>query len=284
MTDISPRNVDPAVVRGFGEEWQHFDQIEMSDQERQALFNSYFAIFPWEALPPDAVGFDAGCGSGRWAVLVAPRVGHLHCVDPSAALDVAARALKGQNNCSFHRAIVDEMPFDDGSMDFGYSLGVLHHVPDTAQALGACVRKLKPGAPFLVYLYYAFDNQPRWFRLIWKTSEVGRYLISRLPKFPRLMCSQLLATFLYWPLARFALILERLGAPTKSLPLSAYRHRSFYAMRTDALDRFGTVLERRFSRAEIHKMMTAAGLEDVKFSPDVPYWCAVGRRKREAES
>ena len=48
------------------------------------------------------------------------------------------------------------MPLPDGALDFGYSLGVLHHIPDTQSALRACVRKLKAGAPFLLYLpHYA---------------------------------------------------------------------------------------------------------------------------------
>ena len=49
-------------------------------------------------------------------------------------------------------------------MDFGYSLGVLHHLEDTQAGMAACVRKLKPGAPFLVYIYYALENRPIWFR------------------------------------------------------------------------------------------------------------------------
>ncbi|MCY7329778.1 MAG: class I SAM-dependent methyltransferase, partial [Saprospiraceae bacterium] len=64
----------------------------------------------------------------------------------------------------------------DGAMDFGYSLGVLHHIPDTRAALAACVRKLKPGAPFLLYLYYAFDNRPWWFKALWRLSDVVRRL------------------------------------------------------------------------------------------------------------
>jgi hypothetical protein len=47
-------------------------------------------------------------------------------------------------------------------------------------------------------------------------------------------------------------------------------------MRTDALDRFGTGLEQRFTRAQITAMMTAAGLSEIRFSDAVPYWCAVG--------
>jgi hypothetical protein len=73
-------NVDRATVRDFGREWRRFDQSGVAAEETARLFGEYFAAFPWESLPRDAVGFDAGCGSGRWAALVAPRVGHLHAV------------------------------------------------------------------------------------------------------------------------------------------------------------------------------------------------------------
>ena len=55
-------------------------------------------------------------------------------------------------------------------------------------------------------------------------------------------------------------------------------------MRTDALDRFGTRLEHRFTRKEIEAMMKAAGLEDVRFREDEPYWVACGRKPAKASS
>ena len=272
-------NVDTAVVRSFGREWEHFDQSGLADAERRAMFDAYFAVFPWGKLPASAVGFDLGCGTGRWALLVAPRVEHLHCIEPSSAIEIARRNLDNVPNCSFHQSTVDDIPLADGTMDFGYSLGVLHHVPDTQQGIASCVRKLKRGAPFLVYLYYAFDNQPSWFRLLWKLSEGLRAVVSRLPHSLKMGPSQLMAAAVYWPMARTALILEKLGASVHSFPLSAYRHRSFYSMRTDALDRFGTSLERRFTQTQIKAMMEDAGLENILFSPSVPFWCAVGYRK-----
>ena len=48
--------------------------------------------------------------------------------------------------------------------------------------------------------------------------------------------------------------------------------------RTDALDRFGTRLEKRFTRAEVALMMQSAGLSEIRFSDAPPYWCAVGFR------
>jgi hypothetical protein len=62
-------------------------------------------------------------------------------------------------------------------------------------------------------------------------------------------------------------------------PLSIYRDRSFYVMRNDALDRFRTPLERRFTRQEIAGMLLAAGLRDIRFRESAPYWCAVGTRQ-----
>ena len=50
-------------------------------------------------------------------------------------------------------------------------------------------------------------------------------------------------------------------------------------MRTDALDRFGTKLEKRFTKAKIRQMMEHAGLEKIVFSDYAPYWCAVGYKK-----
>lgn len=272
-------NKHQATVDGFGDEWVRFDQTGMSDEDSKQLFESYFSIFPWHALPGNAVGFDLGCGSGRWAKLVAPHVGKLHCIDPSVAIDVARRNLHSQDNCEFHSVGVDDIPFPDQSMDFGYSLGVLHHIPDTKSALAACVSKLKPGAPFLVYLYYAFDNRPSWFRGLWKVSELIRGIVSHLPHLLRYGVSQLIAALIYWPLSRFAKLAEVLGFDVKHFPLAPYRHWGFYVMRTDALDRFGTQLEQRFSRFEIQQMMESAGLERVVFSEKNPFWCAVGYAK-----
>jgi len=269
-------NIDPAVVRGFGEEWSRFDQTDLDPVDARELFEQYFSLFPWSDIGEDAEGFDLGCGSGRWARFVAPRVGRLHCADPSDALAVARRNLAAFSNVEFHHVGVEDLPFTDGSMDFGYSLGVLHHVPDTARGLTQAVRCLAPGAPFLLYLYYAFDNRPPWFRAVWRTSEAIRLVVSRLPRRVRQVVSDLLAIGIYYPLARVAAAGEALTLNVSNWPLSAYRHRSFYVMRTDALDRFGTRLEQRFTREQIRGMMAAAGLTKIRFRDDAPFWCAIG--------
>lgn len=274
----SPRaNVDAATVASFGDEWSRYDQSSLDDAEQRRIFDRYFKIFPWNRLPPGAEGFDMGCGSGRWARLVQPKVGRLNCIDASdEALAVARRNLADCANIAFIHSSVDGRPVPESSQDFGYSLGVLHHIPDTTTAMASCASLLKPGAPFLIYLYYRFDNRPAWFRLVWKASELARAAISAMPNGMKHFLTDMIALTIYWPLARLAWCGERLGFDVRNLPLYGYRDYGLYTMRTDARDRFGTPLEQRFTREEIRAMMSAAGLVDIVVSDDEPYWCAVG--------
>jgi hypothetical protein len=62
------------------------------------------------------------------------------------------------------------------------------------------------------------------------------------------------------------------------IPLSYYGNKSFNVIRNDALDRFGTPLEQRFSKVQIESMMQKAGLTDIKFSNNQPYWHVIGRK------
>jgi ubiquinone/menaquinone biosynthesis C-methylase UbiE len=274
-------NLDRKVVEGFGDEWSRFDQSALTAGELQEMFDNYFNIFPWEKLPPDAVGFDLGCGSGRWAKIAAPRVGKLHLIDPSPdALAIARRNMQGVENCEFHQAGVENIPLPDCSCDFGYSVGVLHHIPDTEKGLRACVAKLKKGSPFLLYLYYRFDNRPFWFWAIWKISDILRLFVCRLPRVPRYAISQMFAVLIYFPLARASRFLEARGVNVGEIPLSQYRNSSFYVMRNESLDRFGTRLEKRFTKEEMREMMERAGLENIIFSR-TSFWTAVGYAGRD---
>lgn len=273
---MKSENIDLRTVDSFGDEWTRFDQSEMSEEEAEKIFNDYFSIFPWESLSNEAVGFDMGCGSGRWARLVAPRVGRLHCIDPSDAIEVARKKLAGLKNVEFHRASLHAPIISHNSQDFGYCLGVLHHVPNTASAIRSCVALLRSGAPLLLYLYYAFDNRPAWFRVTWRISDGVRRVVSHLPAGLKNAATDFIAATVCWPLARLSRALESLGFDVHGIPLSYYRKHSFYTMRTDTRDRFGTPLEKRFRRIEIETMMREAGLNEIRFSPGPPYWCAVG--------
>ncbi len=278
-------NIDSATVSSFGDEWSRFCQDQLTPEELEERFNEYFYIFPWDQITSEAEGFDMGCGTGRWDAFVARKVKLLHCIDASQeALNVAQRRLHRVNNIRFHNVPSSVNVLSPSSQDFGFSLGVLHHIPNTLEAIKDCVQLLKPNAPFLAYIYYDFENRPFWFSLIWKISNYIRRIVFRLPPSIKSLVCDLLAIFIYYPLTRLSLALDWFGCNVESIPLSYYRNYSFYTMRTDARDRFGTPLEQRFSKAKIKSMFIEAGLESIVFSQNEPFWCVLGYKKNSDQS
>ena len=272
-------NNDNKVINDFGLEWGKYQQNNTNTNFKK-IFDEYFSIFPKDILNNKSVGFDAGCGSGRWAKFIAPKVKTLYCIDPSQkALNVAKKNLAEFNNCIFEYAKIDDSLIEKGSQDFGYSLGVLHHITNTKKALKSCTSKLKKNAPFLLYLYYKFDNKPLWYVYLWKTSDIFRLFISKLPFKVKLFVTEVLAFIVYFPLARISYLIEKIGFDVENIPLSYYRKKSFYVMRTDSLDKFGTRLEQRFTRKEIKTMMGDADLHNIKFSESPPFWVAIGFKR-----
>ena len=276
VSDSKKENVDWNVVNDFGTEWEEF-QFDSYDLDiLKETWDQYFNIFPWEDISQDSEGFDMGCGSGRWAQFVIPKVGRLNCIDPSSAIYVAESNLKKYDNAFFYKETVDACSLENESQDFGYSLGVLHHIPDTQKAIKDCAIKLKKGAPFLLYLYYDFEDKPALFKLIWKLTDLIRLkVISKLPpRIKKTICS-IIAITIYYPLAKFSRILEILGLNVENIPLSDYRNKSFYIMSNDALDRFGTKLEQRFSKKDITNMLKNSGFHKITFSNKTPYWTCI---------
>ena len=279
MSINNDKNIDKQLVNDFGNEWNKYRQNN-NNFDLDKAFQQYFHIFPSEYLSDQKIGFDAGCGSGRWAKYIAPKVKKLYCIEPSKkAINVAKNNLKNFKNCTFECCSINSSNVENNSMDFGYCLGVLHHIPDTEKALLSCTNKLKKGSPFLLYIYYNFDNKPNWFKLIWEITNLFRKVISKLPFNLKLLSSKLIAIFIYLPLAKLSQLLELFGINVTNIPLSYYRNKSFYFMNTDALDRFGTRLEKRFSKKEIVTLMKKCNLHSIEFSKSTPFYVAIGYKE-----
>ena len=269
------------IINDFGNEWEKFNQIELNKTELKKIFEDYFSILPKKVLNKKVKVIDVGCGTGRWGQLIAPLCEKLSLLDGSQkSLNVAKKTLKQFNNTNFILSDVTKIPIKDNKYDFAYSLGVLHHVPDVDKALQEINRILKPGSPFLIYLYYSFDNAPYWYRLIWNVSNLFRKIICNLPKKIKMIVCEIIALFIYLPLARTSLFLEKIKVDMSYMPLSYYKDKSFYTMRTDSLDRFGTTYEKRYSKVEIEKLLLSHGFNSVKFSDKKPYWCAIAYKNK----
>lgn len=271
-------NIDTAVVNAFGEEWLKFQHY--SDEDIYSLAIMYFDILTDDIINKNTYALDIGCGTGRWTKFLSNRLGFIEAIDPSNAILAADHLLAGVENVRITKASVENIPFDDETFDFAMSIGVLHHIPDTQQAMKDCVKKIKKGGYFYCYLYYNLDNKGIVFKALFFISDLFRKVVSRMPPGLKRFSCDLLAIFLYMPFVLTARLLNWLGLKklAKKIPLSDYANKSFFIIRNDTLDRFGTRLEQRFSKSQIASMMLNSGLINIKFGDHSPYWHAVGKR------
>jgi ubiquinone/menaquinone biosynthesis C-methylase UbiE len=274
----SKSNVDEKVVESFGEEWKKFNSFDEAELEK--IGNTYFDILPESLYTPVTKVLDVGCGTGRWTKYLAKKVGVIDAVDPSEAIFAADKFLSDNPNVRLTRATSEALPFEDNTYDMVMSIGVLHHIPDTKKAMMDCVNKVKKGGYFYTYLYYSLDNRGPLFKFIFHASNLLRRIVSKMPTGLKKFTCDILAVVIYMPFVLMARFLHAIGLKklASKLPLSIYRDKSFFIIRNDALDRFGTSLEQRFSKAQIHDMMTQCGLTDIRFSEFEPYWHAIGKK------
>ena len=271
------QNLDQQVIDSFGHEWAAFDYAESeTDEALDSQFLAYCTpIDLTQFNSKSSVAADFGAGSGRWASRLLPHFSLVYALEPS---DGANKVLKNKFSKESRMTILQETVGANSiparSLDLAISLGVLHHIPDTGLAIKDVASKIKGGGVFLCYLYYKLENKPLYYRGLFWASNSLRWVISRLPYSMRRLIAKIIAALIYLPLARTAKLLSSTGRNVSNFPLHHYANMPFVMLQNDALDRFGTRLEQRFSKKEITEMLGNAGfdLSSLKFSDVEPFW------------
>ena len=259
------RGTGEDVRRSFSEEWQSYSAIL---PEHDAEFRAYFDLVDLADLK-DALVVDLGCGSGRWSAKLSPHCAAVVLVDFSDAIFVARDNLAEASNAVFFRGDVTQLPFADGSVDFLFSLGVLHHLDRPCLPVARHLMRLGPRGLF--YLYYALDNRPPYYRYLLSTVTASRRALGRVEsERVRRRLSRALAWGVYRPMVGVGAVAAKAGVSAPVPLYESYRGKSIDRIEQDAYDRFFTSIEQRVSREEIRS--TFSGSFDVEFSDQEPYW------------
>jgi SAM-dependent methyltransferase len=165
-----------AYAESFGRQWNWFrtvqiDSLNRSSESEQALQ----ATTGWKDDEYDGRRLlDAGVGAGRFAERAAAKGADVFGVDLTSAVDAAYRNIGSWPNVHLFQADIFALPFREKTFDLAYSIGVLHHTPDTRAAFGHVAAAVKPGGKLAVYLYARYGASH-------KASDVIRTITTRLP-------------------------------------------------------------------------------------------------------
>lgn len=156
------RSEAAAISASFSREWGQFQYEDrtwsQSVQDRCELFLKEVGISASELS--GKVVLDAGCGNGSLSRGLNQFGCEVVAADVSTSVIAAYQhfAQAGNNRTHFLRANLLRNPFRPESFDVIYSSGVLHHNPNTFEALKAVAKALKPGGRIYIWVYEAIPG------------------------------------------------------------------------------------------------------------------------------
>ncbi|HEX6030465.1 MAG TPA: methyltransferase domain-containing protein, partial [Tepidiformaceae bacterium] len=166
-----------AYAESFGDEWHRFRTVQLDSAN--GTTESQDSITLNTGLRAEDVRgrlvLDAGVGAGRYAEVMARWGAEVVGIDLTRAVDAAAENLRRRQSVHLVQADIFALPFREEIFDLAYSIGVLHHTPDTAAAFRRVAAMVKKGGQLAVYVYHAGG-------LMRYVSDALRIVTTRLPR------------------------------------------------------------------------------------------------------
>jgi SAM-dependent methyltransferase len=157
-----PRFVESQeYASSFGYQWNRFRSVQLdSANGRRESEQELETTTGWtEADYRGRLVLDAGVGAGRYAEVVADKGGEVVGIDLTTAVDAAYANIGRRERVHLVQADILAMPFRDATFDLAFSIGVLHHTPDTRASFERVAAVVKPGGGMAVYLYARYGIQ-----------------------------------------------------------------------------------------------------------------------------
>jgi len=140
----------------FGMQWNHFRQTQLDSHSGHPISAERFWLATgWK--PEQLKGqwvLDVGCGAGRFAEVALLAGAKVVALDYSIAVDACYDNLKHHPNLYVVQGDIYSLPFAPQSFPFVYSLGVLQHTPDVANAFAALPPMLRRGGALCADFYW----------------------------------------------------------------------------------------------------------------------------------
>jgi uncharacterized protein YbaR (Trm112 family)/ubiquinone/menaquinone biosynthesis C-methylase UbiE len=263
---------------GFGYQWNKFPKIEPSDRGFflnciKPIKSDFFA---------DKVILDAGCGMGRFAYhagLFGAKM--VIGMDFSSAVEAAAQNCKGIPNIQIIQGEITRPPLRPEVLDYVYSLGVLHHLPEPERGFASLLPLLKQGGAISAWVYGKEGNG--WVRFL--VTPLRVVITSLLPKRLLLPITWLLGTILYvavfgvyQPMQKwFPSLLRFLPYNNYLLGLVGDTHQQFVGV---VFDHLHTPISFYYSGPEFERWFTRSEIAKFVVTPFNGYsWCGMGIKR-----
>ena len=257
------------TIKDFGEQWLRYRDNEGFYGSLQLLSDIFFPFIEMEQIRDRRVA-EIGSGTGRIVnMLLEAGVDHVIAVEPSDAFEVLCHNIPQPGKVTCLKITGDLLPAK-GNLDYIFSIGVLHHIPEPAPVVEAAFKALRPGGHLLVWLY-GTEGNGMYLALI----RPLRVLTKRLPHF--MLAS--LVEIMYWPLAFYIHLCQVLPLPLRGYMLSVLQRMSPDKRRLIIYDQLNPSYAKYYTRREAEKLLIDGEFINVRIHHRHGYsWTVIGAK------
>jgi SAM-dependent methyltransferase len=257
------------TIKDFGRQWLRYSDNEGYYGSLELFSDMLFPFLKPENLKNCKVA-EIGSGAGRIVnMLLEAGASHVIAVEPSDAFAVLVRNIQNPERVTCLKMTGDQLPAY-GNLDYIFSIGVLHHIPDPKPVVEAAFKALRPGGHFFVWLYGKEGNEP-YLALI----KPLRVLTRKLPH----LAIESLVWLIYFPLNLYILLSHRFTLPLKEYILSIFEKMSPEKQRLIIYDQLNPAYAKYYTRQEAINLLEDGGFVNVRAHHRHGYsWTVIGTK------
>ena len=257
------------TIRDFGRQWSIFRDNE-GFYGSMELFSDILHPFLNADAIRDCRVAEIGSGTGRIVnMLLEAGAKYVVALEPSDAFEILCRNIKQPEKVTCLKMTGDQLPAD-GNLDYIFSIGVLHHIPDPKPVIEAAFRALRPGGRFLVWLYGKEGNAFYLTMVI-----LLRVLTKWLPHF----ALSALVRMACWPLLFYMKLCHRLSLPLQEYMVEVFEKMSPEKRRLIIYDQLNPSYSKYYTKREAEKLLIDGKFQNVRTHHRHGYsWTVIGTK------
>jgi SAM-dependent methyltransferase len=242
------------TIKDFGEQWLRYSDNEGFYGSLELFSDILFPFLKPEEIKGCRVA-EIGSGTGRIVnMLLQAGAEHVVAVEPSEAFEVLCKNVREPERVTCLMMTGDQLSAY-GNLDYVFSIGVLHHIPDPASVVKAAFKALRPGGNFLAWLYGKEGNE-----LFLSFVRPLRRLTKHFPHF--LLVS--LVEVMYWPLVLYIKFCQILPLPLRGYILSVFQKMPGDKRRLIIYDQLNPFFAKYFTKFEAEKLLIDGGFTNIR--------------------
>lgn len=151
-------------AESFGFQWNRFSKTQLDSTSGTSISRDRF--YSYSGWSPDELKgklvLDVGCGTGRFSEIALAAGARVVAIDYSSAVDACRANFAGEPRLNVVQADIHALPFNPGSFDYVYCLGVLQHTPDPRRSFLALPAMVAPGGKLTADVYPRLKLNVLW--------------------------------------------------------------------------------------------------------------------------